>query len=53
MGMFSKFIAILTVIIFVMAGIFHSFEEEKDVSVNVLLDEDRITHITNCTYNNY
>ena len=51
MGMISKFIVILTVIILVMVGIFYSVGQEKDasvvdVSVDVLLDEDGFWHIT-------
>ena len=51
MGMISKFIVILTVIILVMVGVFYLFGEEKDASVmdasvDVLLDEDGFWHIT-------
>ena len=51
MDMISKFIAILTVIILVMVGVFYLFGEEKDasvmdVTVDVLLDGDGYWHIT-------
>ena len=51
MDMISKFIAILTVIILVMVGVFYSFGAEKDasvmdVTVDVLLDGDGYWHIT-------
>ena len=50
MGMISKFIAILTVIILVMVGVFYLLGEEKDASVmdvrvDLYLDNDGFLHI--------